>query len=105
MSIDSLAEEKIQIRIATWKPSTNFPVNATPLEGQQRINTPDWKDEQCFDVDVNVAGYDSHATNLDNQFDNAEDDDSYPMVDRIITHSQSEGVLEVDVHFSDDITS
>ena len=69
----------------TEEPSTNTPVHGTCSE-QQRIVTPDSEDEACMGVNVNEADDNSLVTYLNTQLDLAEEDDSDPKVNRIVSH-------------------
>ena len=102
--IDSNPIEENQMLPELGEPLTNTPVIGTSSE-RQRIVTPDSEDEECMGVDVNEADNDSLITDLNTQLDLAEEDDTDPKVDSIISHRYLEGVLEANVCFNDGITS
>ena len=87
------------------EPSPDSPINITPSDRQRSVITPDSEDEGCLDIRDGEADFETLVTDLNNQFDTIEENDSSLNVDRIISHRYLSGILELKVVFPDGISS
>ena len=67
-------------------------------------SNPESEGDEPSDVDEKID-FNSVATDLNNQFDNEEESNLDPTIDKVTSHRYLSGVLELKVHFSNGITS
>ena len=75
--------------------------HSTDDEGE---SNPESEGDELSDVDEKID-FNSVATDLNNQFDNEEESNLDPTIDKVTSHRYLSGVLELKVHFSNGITS